>query len=286
MASQPMAVKLQYMRRAPVPTKATKALRSPEEAISLGESFLKSDLTSSHFKILDDEGRKAENAAIADARRRVLEQRKFSKRHVHLKAWGAPPVDSATLQRSNTPRAHPALKRDKEVTSFGRNNIDLELMPDVWDDSNDGDDTNEGRGSPSPVRLKPQQSGRVPYDFIDNLKNQRSRCKRMVRFFKRRMPVRNRMKMKSLKSEAVLIILGSGQKPCAMLISVMIVVLHRPSKNVGQKQHQPMAVLVTEMQIGKVVGRRSGKDERQYQNLLLVLRHGLPSSGSQCHKSN
>ena len=111
MASQSMAVTLQYMRRAPVPTKATKALRSPEEAISLGESFLKSDLTSSHFKILDDEGRKAENAAIADARRRVLEQRKFSKRHIHLKAWGAPPVDSATLQRSITPRAHPALKK-------------------------------------------------------------------------------------------------------------------------------------------------------------------------------
>ena len=44
MASQPMAVKLQYMRRAPVPTKATKALRSPEEAISLGENPLKSAL--------------------------------------------------------------------------------------------------------------------------------------------------------------------------------------------------------------------------------------------------
>ena len=166
------------MRRAPVPTKATKALRSPEEAISLGESFLKSDLTSSHFKILDDEGRKAENAAIADARRRVLEQRKFSKRHVHLKAWGAPPVDSATLQRSITPRARPALKRDKEVTSFGRKNIDLELMPDVWDDSNDGDDTNEGRGSPSPVRLKPQQTGRVPYDFIDNLKKSKKQVQK------------------------------------------------------------------------------------------------------------
>ena len=111
MASQSMAVTLQYMRRAPVPTKATKALRSPEEAISLGESFLKSDLTSSHFKILDDEGRKAENAAIADARRRVLEQRKFSKRHIHLKAWGAPPVDSATLQKVHYSPSTPSIKK-------------------------------------------------------------------------------------------------------------------------------------------------------------------------------
>ena len=88
MASQPLAVKLQYMRKAPVPSKATKMLRSPEEAISMGESFLISNTGSSHFKLLDDEGRKAEDAAIADARRRVLEQRKYSKRHIHLKAWG------------------------------------------------------------------------------------------------------------------------------------------------------------------------------------------------------
>ena len=51
-------------------------------------------------------------------------------------------------------------------------------MPDVWDDSNDGDDTNEGRGSPSPVRLKPQQSGRVPYDFIDNLKKSKKQVQK------------------------------------------------------------------------------------------------------------
>jgi hypothetical protein len=179
MASQPLAVKLQYMRKAPLPAKATKMLRSPEEAISMGESFLISNSTASHFKLLDDEGKRAEDAAIADARRRVLEQRKYSKRHVHMKAWGAPPVDSTTLKRSITPRSHPGLKRDKEVTSYGRNNIDLELMPDVWDnDGENNDDNNNGRGSPSPVRLKPQQTGRVPYDFVDNLKKSKKQAQR------------------------------------------------------------------------------------------------------------
>ena len=178
MASQPLAVKLQYMRKAPVPSKATKMLRSPEEAISMGESFLISNTGSSHFKLLDDEGRKAEDAAIADARRRVLEQRKYSKRHIHLKAWGAPPVDSTTLKRSITPRSRPALKRDKEITSYGGNNVDLELVADVYDNDYENDNDNNGRGSPSPVRLKPQQNGRVPYDFIDNLKKSKKQAQR------------------------------------------------------------------------------------------------------------
>ena len=178
MASQPLAVKLQYMRKAPVPSKATKMLRSPEEAISMGESFLISNTGSSHFKLLDDEGRKAEDAAIADARRCVLEQRKYSKRHIHLKAWGAPPVDSTTLKRSITPRSRPALKRDKEITSYGGNNVDLELVADVYDNDNENDNDNNGRGSPSPVRLKPQQNGRVPYDFIDNLKKSKKQAQR------------------------------------------------------------------------------------------------------------
>jgi hypothetical protein len=170
MASQPLAVTLQYMRRAPLPGRGA-VTRSPEEAVSRGDSFLSTNDTSSHFKLIDDDSRALEEAAIADARRRVLEQRKFSKHRLHLKAWGAPPVSPSSLQRSITPRNRPALKREKVSSSYGNKDADLSLIPDDWKDD---DDDEERR--PSPVRLRPGEDSRapakpVPYDFVKNLKN-------------------------------------------------------------------------------------------------------------------
>ena len=176
--SHSLGTSLQGMRRAPLPGRGRSVTRTPEEAVARGETFLSTNGNATHYKVLDDEARLIEEAAINDAKARIMQQRKFSKR-MHVKAWGAPPVSPSSLARSITPRSRPTKshKHGKTDFSMGNKNADLSLRPDAWDEIED----TVGRPArgPSPVRLGRAGDGgspvekNVPYDFPDKLNREK-----------------------------------------------------------------------------------------------------------------